>query len=61
MLGYLLAAGSCGGGVSTILWIIAAVVVIAGIVTLVRGGVVTGIVLIIVGLLIGPGGVSIFC
>jgi hypothetical protein len=47
-------------GVATILWIIAAILVIAGIVTLVRGGVIAGIVLIIVGLLIGPGGVSIF-
>ena len=57
----LLAARSCGGGVATILWIIAAVLVIAGIITLIRGGVVFGLVLIIVGLLIGPGGVSIFC
>jgi hypothetical protein len=57
----LLAQRSCGGGVTTILWIIAAVLVIAGIVTLIRGGVIAGIVLIIVGLLIGPGGVSIFC
>jgi hypothetical protein len=56
-----LAAKSCGGGVTTILWIIAAILVIAGIVTLVRGAVIGGIVLIIVGLLIGPGGVSIFC
>jgi hypothetical protein len=57
----LIAAKSCGSGVSTILWIIAAILVIAGIVTLLRGGVIAGIVLIIVGLLIGPGGVSIFC
>jgi hypothetical protein len=57
----LIAAKSCGGGVSTILWIIAAILVIAGIVTLLRGGIVAGIVLIIVGLLVGPGGVSIFC
>jgi hypothetical protein len=34
--------------------------VIAGIVTLIRGAVLAGIVLIIVGLLIGPGGVSLF-
>lgn len=47
-------------GVATILWIIAAILVIAGIVTLLRGGVIAGVVLIIVGLLIGPGGVSIF-
>jgi hypothetical protein len=49
-----------GGNTDTILWIIAAVLVIAGIVTLFRGSVVAGIVLIILGLLVGPGGVSIF-
>jgi hypothetical protein len=48
------------GGAATLLWILAVILVIAGIVTLVRGGVVAGVVLIIVGLLIGPGGVSIF-
>jgi hypothetical protein len=58
---FLIAAKSCGGGVSTILWIIAAIFVIGGIVTLVRGAFLYGIVLIIIGLLIGPGGVSIFC
>ena len=47
-------------GAATFLWIIAAILVIAGIVTVLRGGVLAGIVLIIVGLLIGPGGVSIF-
>jgi hypothetical protein len=56
-----IAARDCGGGVATILWIIAAVLVIFGIVTLVRGAVLYGIVLIVIGLLIGPGGVSIFC
>jgi hypothetical protein len=49
-----------GGATATILWIIAAILVIAGIVSLLRGSVVAGIVLIIVGLLVGPGGVSIF-
>jgi hypothetical protein len=48
------------GATATVLWIIAAILVIAGIVTLLRGGILAGIVLIIVGLLIGPGGVSIF-
>jgi len=43
-----------------ILWIIAVVLVISGIVTLVRGQVLFGILLIVVGLLVGPGGVSIF-
>jgi len=47
-------------GVATLLWLLAAVLVIAGIVSLIRGSVVAGIVLIVVGLLIGPGGVSIF-
>jgi hypothetical protein len=43
-----------------ILWIIAVVLVIAGIVQVIRGGVLPGIVMIVLGLLIGPGGVSIF-
>ena len=43
-----------------ILWLIAVVLVIAGIVTLVRGAVLYGVVLIVVGLLVGPGGVSVF-
>ena len=52
--------GGNEGATDLILWIIAAVLVIAGIVTLVRGGVVLGIILIIAGLLVGPGGVSLF-
>lgn len=43
-----------------ILWLLAVILVIAGIVTLVRGAVLYGIVLIVVGLLVGPGGVSVF-
>jgi uncharacterized protein YqgC (DUF456 family) len=43
-----------------ILWLIAVILVIAGIVGIVRGQLLWGIVLIIVGLLVGPGGVSIF-
>lgn len=43
-----------------LLWIIAVILVIAGIVQLVKGQMLIGIVLIIVGLLVGPGGVSIF-
>jgi hypothetical protein len=45
---------------TTILFIIAAILVIAGIVTIVRGSMIMGIVLIVAGLLVGPGGVSIF-
>jgi hypothetical protein len=44
----------------TILWVIAAVLVIAGIVSIIRGGVIWGIALIVAGLLVGPGGVSLF-
>ena len=43
-----------------LLWIVAAVLVIWGIVTLLRGAVLGGIVLIVLGLVVGPGGYSIF-
>ena len=43
-----------------LLWIIAVVLVVAGIVALIRGQLLWGAVLIIVGLLVGPGGVSVF-
>ncbi|QZY29298.1 GPGG-motif small membrane protein [Nocardioides coralli] len=43
-----------------VLWILAVILVIAGIVSLIRGAVLQGIVLIVVGLLVGAGGVSIF-
>jgi hypothetical protein len=45
---------------TAVLFIIAAVLVIAGILSLVRGEMLWGIVLIVLGLLVGPGGVSIF-
>jgi hypothetical protein len=56
MLGIL----ALSGGAATLLWILAVILVIAGIVSLVRGQVLAGIVLVIVGLLVGPGGVSLF-
>jgi hypothetical protein len=43
-----------------ILWLIAAVLVIVGIVLLFTGNIIIGIVLVIAGLLVGPGGYSIF-
>ena len=43
-----------------ILWLIAVVLVVAGIFKLIRGDILVGAVLIVVGLLVGPGGVSIF-
>jgi hypothetical protein len=45
---------------TTLLWIIAVILVIWGIITAVRGQLLMGILLIVVGLLVGPGGVSIF-
>jgi hypothetical protein len=45
---------------ATVLWVIAAILVIVGIVQLFQGQLIFGIVLIIVGCLVGPGGVSIF-
>jgi hypothetical protein len=56
-------AGGAAGkepGREFLLWIIAVVLVIVGIVYLIRREVLLGIVLIVVGLLVGPGGVSIF-
>ena len=43
-----------------LLWLIAVILVVAGIVTAIRGAVLYGVALIIIGLLIGPGGVSLF-
>jgi hypothetical protein len=43
-----------------ILWIIAVILVVWGIVSIFRSRILMGIVLIIVGLLVGPGGVSLF-
>ena len=43
-----------------ILWVLAVVLVIAGILALTRKQYLWGAVLIIVGLLVGPGGVSVF-
>ena len=44
----------------TLLWILAVILVVAGIFAIIRGQMLWGIVLIIVGLLVGPGGVSVF-
>ena len=45
---------------ATVLWILAVILVIAGIFAIIRRQVLWGVVLIVVGLLVGPGGVSIF-
>lgn len=46
--------------VVTLLWILAVVLVVAGIFAIFRGQMLWGIVLIVVGLLVGPGGYSVF-
>ncbi|HEX5095279.1 MAG TPA: GPGG-motif small membrane protein [Acidimicrobiia bacterium] len=43
-----------------LLWLLAVILVVSGIVALVRGAIAYGLVLIIVGFLVGPGGASIF-
>jgi hypothetical protein len=45
---------------TNLLWILAVVLVVAGIFAILRKQLLWGIVLIVVGLLVGPGGVSIF-
>ena len=44
----------------TILWLIAVVIAIAGVLALFRRQILWGIVLLVVACLVGPGGVSIF-
>ncbi|WP_167759117.1 GPGG-motif small membrane protein [Blastococcus sp. TF02A-35] len=44
----------------TLLWILAVILVVSGIFAIIRGQMLWGIVLIVVGLLVGPGGVSLF-
>lgn len=45
---------------ATVLWIVAAILVVVGIVQLLQGQIIFGVVLIVVGCLVGPGGYSIF-
>jgi hypothetical protein len=45
---------------ATVLWIIAAILVIVGIVQLIQGQIIFGIVLIVLACLVGPGGYSLF-
>jgi hypothetical protein len=45
---------------ATLLWLIAAALVVIGIVQLIQGQIILGIVLIVVGCLVGPGGYSLF-
>jgi hypothetical protein len=45
---------------SLVLWIIAAVIAVIGVVQLLQGQILLGIVLLVVACLVGPGGYSIF-
>jgi hypothetical protein len=45
---------------ASVLWVIAAIFVIVGIVQILQGQLIFGIVLIVIGCLVGPGGYSIF-
>lgn len=45
---------------ATVLWILAAILVIVGIVQLFQGQIILGVVLIVAGCLVGPGGYSVF-
>jgi hypothetical protein len=45
---------------STLLWLIAAVIAVIGIIVLISGSILWGIILLIVAALVGPGGYSIF-
>jgi hypothetical protein len=49
-----------GRTMTFILWIIAVIIAIYGILRLVRGDILMGIVLLVVAALVGPGGYSIF-
>lgn len=44
----------------TILWIASVVLIIVGVIQLIQGALLFGIVLLVIGLLIGPGGVSVY-
>ena len=45
---------------ATVLWVIAVILAIIGIVQLLQGQIILGIVLLVVACLVGPGGYSIF-
>jgi hypothetical protein len=45
---------------ATLLWIIAVILAVVGVVQLIQGQIILGIVLIIAACLVGPGGYSVF-
>ena len=53
-------AAHLSSGSALLLWILAAILVIAGILSIIRGAILWGVALIIIGCLVGPGGISIW-
>ena len=45
---------------ASLLWLLAVILVVVGVVQLLQGQLLFGIALIVVGLLVGPGGTSVF-
>jgi hypothetical protein len=45
---------------STVLWVIAVIIAVIGVIVLISGSIIWGIILLIVAALVGPGGYSIF-
>jgi drug/metabolite transporter (DMT)-like permease len=45
---------------STVLWVIAVILAIVGVVQLIQGQIIFGVVLLIAACLVGPGGYSVF-
>ncbi len=45
---------------ATVLYILAAILVVVGVVQLIQGQIIFGIILIVLGCLVGPGGYSLF-
>lgn len=57
----MLAAAACDGGWALLLWVLAVIVALVGLVRLIGGDLLVGIGCLIAACLIGPGGVSLFC
>jgi hypothetical protein len=55
-----LALGYPRGMNASVLWILAVLFVIAGLIGVLQGNVLIGLLLVLIGVLIGPGGVSVF-
>lgn len=57
----MIAAADCGGLLTFILWAIAAVLAVIGIIRLITLDWIGGILLLVLACIIGPGGMSLFC